>query len=64
MDSLTVKQNNSFQNYNNGKTTHSFAPRPPIFFKLQQEILKLISVGVLLQENISFIWIYLACKKN
>ena len=63
MDSLTVKQNNSFQNYNNGKTTQSFAPRY-FFFKLQQEVLKLTSVRVLLQKNISFIWIYLACKKN
>ena len=38
MDSFTVKRHNSFQNYNNGKTIHSFAPRP-LIFKLQQEVL-------------------------
>ena len=31
------KTSNSFQNKNNRKITHSFAPRPPIF-KLQQEV--------------------------
>ena len=30
-DSLTLKRNNSFQNRNNRKGTHSFAPRPLIF---------------------------------
>ena len=33
------KTSNSFQNKNNRKITHSFAPRPPIF-KLQQEVWK------------------------
>ena len=28
MDSLTLKRHNSFQNQNNRKATHSFAPRP------------------------------------
>ena len=38
MDSLTLKRHNSFQNWNNVKATHSFAPRP-LIFKLQQEVL-------------------------
>ena len=37
MDSLTLKRRNSFENKNNEKTTHSFAPRP-LNFKLQQEV--------------------------
>ena len=40
MDSLTLKRHNTFQNKNNRKATHSFAPRP-LIFKLQQEVLKL-----------------------
>ena len=36
MDSLTLKCNNSFQNKNNKKVTHSFAPSP-LIFKLYQE---------------------------
>ena len=39
MDSLTLKRHNSFQNENNKKATHSFAPRP-LIFKLEQEGLK------------------------
>ena len=39
MDSLNLKCHNSFQNENNGKATHSFAPRP-LIFRLQLEILK------------------------
>ena len=39
MDSLSSKRHNSFQNKNNGKATHSFAPRP-LIFKWQQEVLK------------------------
>ena len=39
MDSLTLKLHNSFQNYDDRKATHSFAPRP-LIFKLQQEVLK------------------------
>ena len=39
MDFLTLKCHNSFQNKNNRRATHSFAPRPQIF-KLQQEVLK------------------------
>ena len=35
MDFLTLKRHNSFQNQNNWKATHSFAPRP-LIFKLQQ----------------------------
>ena len=30
MDSLTLKRHNSFQNKNDKKDTHSFAPRPLI----------------------------------
>ena len=37
--SLTLKCHNSFQNENNEKATHSFAPRP-LIFKLQQKVLK------------------------
>ena len=36
MDSLTLKRN-SFQNKNNRKATHSFAPTP-LIFKLQQKV--------------------------
>ena len=36
MDSLTLKRHHSFQNKNNRKATHIFAPRP-LIFKLQQE---------------------------
>ena len=36
MDSLTLKCHNFFQNENNGKATHSFAPRP-LIFKLQHK---------------------------
>ena len=39
MDSLILKRQNFFQNQNNRKATHSFAPRP-LIFKLQQEVLK------------------------
>ena len=45
MDSPTLKRHNFFQNKNNGKATHSFAPRPPIF-KLQQEVLKFNDICV------------------
>ena len=45
MDSLTLKRHNSFQNYNNRKATHSFAPRP-LIFKLQQEVLKFNDICV------------------
>ena len=34
-DSLTLKRHHSFQNKNNRKITHSFAPKP-LIFKLQQ----------------------------
>ena len=37
MDSLTLKRHNSFQNKNNRKDAHGFAPRP-LIFKLQQEV--------------------------
>ena len=37
MDSLTLKRHHSFQNKNDRKATHSFAPRP-LFFKLHQEV--------------------------
>ena len=39
LDSFTLKPHNYFQNENNRKATHSFAPRP-LVFKLQQECLK------------------------
>ena len=39
MDSLTLKRHNFFQNQNNTKATHCFAPRL-LVFKLQQEVLK------------------------
>ena len=45
MDSLTLKLHNAFQNSNNGKVTHSFAPRP-LIFKLQQEVLKFDDICV------------------
>ena len=37
MDSLTLKRHNSFQNKNNRKSTHSFAPTT-LIFKLQQKV--------------------------
>ena len=37
MDSLILKRHNSFQNLENGKATHRFAPRP-LIFKLQHKI--------------------------
>ena len=45
MDSLTLKHHNSFQNKNDRKATHIFAPRPQIF-KLQQEALKFNDICV------------------
>ena len=45
MDSLTLKCHNSFQNENNRKATHGFAPRP-LIFKLQQEVLKFNDIFV------------------
>ena len=45
MDSLTLKLHNSFQNYDDRKATHSFAPRP-LIFKLQQEVLKFNDICV------------------
>ena len=45
MDSLTLKRHNSFQNQNNRKATHSFAPRP-LIFKLQQKVLKFSDIWV------------------
>ena len=46
MDSLTWKRHNSFQNYINRKTTHSFAHRP-VIFKLEQEVLKFSDICVI-----------------
>ena len=37
--SLTLKRHTSFQNLNNIKASHSFAPRR-LIFKLQREVLK------------------------
>ena len=34
---FNFKRLNCFQNQNNGKATHSFAPSP-VIFKLQQEV--------------------------
>ena len=45
MDSLTLKHHNSFQNQNNRKATHSFAPRR-LIFNLQQEVLKFNDINV------------------
>ena len=39
VDFLTLKPHNSFQNENNRKAIHAFAPRP-LIFKLEQEVLK------------------------
>ena len=44
MASLTLKRN-FFQNENNTKATHSFAPRL-LIFKLQQEVLKFSDICV------------------
>ena len=52
MDSLTLKGNNSFQNQNNRKATHSFAPRP-LFIKLQQEVLRFSDIWVSWRSPIS-----------
>ena len=45
MNSLTLKHHNSFQNQNNRKATHIFAPRP-LIFNLQQEVLKFNDINV------------------
>ena len=45
MDSLTLTPHNSFQNWNNRKATHGFAPRP-LSFKLPQEVLKFNDICV------------------
>ena len=45
MDYLTLKRHNFFQNENDRKATHSFAPRPMIF-KLQQEVFKFNNIFV------------------
>ena len=45
MYSFTLKRHNSFQNKNNRKATHSFAPRP-LIFKLQREVLKFNDIYV------------------
>ena len=45
MDSLNLKRHKSFQNQNNRKATHSFAPRR-LIFKLQQEVLKFNDICV------------------
>ena len=42
---LTLKRHNSFQNQNNRKATHSFAPRS-LIFKLQREVSKFNDVFV------------------
>ena len=42
---LALKRHISFQNLNNRKATHSFAPRP-LIFKLQQEVLKFNDICV------------------
>ena len=45
MNTLTLHRHNSFQNQNNKKATHSFAPRR-LVFKLQQEGLKFNNIFV------------------
>ena len=45
MYSLTIKHNNSFQNENNIKAAHSFAPKP-LISKLQGEVLKFNDIFV------------------
>ena len=39
MNSLTLKRHNSFQNQNNRRAIHSFAPRP-LISNFQIEVLK------------------------
>ena len=50
MDSLTLRRHNSFQNQNNRKATHGFAPTP-LTFKLQQEVSKIFSPKTDLLKN-------------
>ena len=45
MDCLNLRRHNSFQNENDRKATHSFAPRP-LIFKLQQELLQFNNICV------------------
>ena len=45
MDPLTLKRHNSFQNKNDRKATHSFAPRP-LIFKFQHKVLKFNDICV------------------
>ena len=52
MDPLTSKHHSSFQNKNNRKATHTFAPKP-LIFKLQQEVwkFKVLSRSYFLNSN-------------
>ena len=52
MVSLILKRHNSFQNQNNRKATHSFAPTR-LIFKLQQEVLKFLNFENRSFENVS-----------
>ena len=45
MNSLTLKRHNPFQNQNDRKATHNFAPRS-LIFKLQQEDFKFNDICV------------------
>ena len=45
MDSLILKHHNSFQNWDNRKATHSFAPKP-LIFNLRQEVWKFNDIHV------------------
>ena len=57
MVSFTLKRHNSFQNENERKATHNFAPRS-LTFKLEQEVLKFDDIcmvtNFLSLENRSF----------
>ena len=47
MDFFTLKRQNSFQNENNRKATHTHSLTPrPLIFKLQQEVLKFNDICV------------------
>ena len=45
MEPAALKRQNSFQNENKRRVTHSFAPRP-LIFKLQQDVLRLGDICV------------------
>ena len=56
MDSSTLKRHNSFQNQNNGKATHTFAPRPLNFNLKHGDISPWLKQEVLTFNDLCVSW--------